>query len=214
VLLTKGEIAGLVIFGLSLAVAAFFYPRMPALMASHWNAAGEVDGYAPRLFTLLIAPVTIAVLWLVFFAIPRIDPLKKNIAQFRGSFDWLVVVLLLFFLAIGVQVDLWSVNIRVPPHLTIPVALGLLFMILGRIVGKAKRNYFVGIRTPWTLASDIVWQKTHRLGSRLFVVAGGMTLLGVFFGRHAMLFILVPVLAVTAILVLYSYIEYSRLPAE
>jgi uncharacterized membrane protein len=187
---------------------------MPALMASHWNAAGEVDGYAPRLFTLLIAPVTIAVLWLVFFAIPRIDPLKKNIAQFRGSFDWLVVVLLLFFLAIGVQVDLWSVNIRVPPHLTIPVALGLLFMILGRIVGKAKRNYFVGIRTPWTLASDVVWQKTHRLGSRLFVVAGGMTLLGVFFGRHAMLFILVPVLAVTAILVLYSYIEYSRLPAE
>ncbi|MBN2466207.1 SdpI family protein [candidate division WOR-3 bacterium] len=212
--MTKGETAGLVVLGLSVAVAAFFYPRMPALMASHWNAAGEVDGYAPRLFTLLIAPVTVAVLWLVFFAIPRIDPLKKNIAEFRGSFDWLVVVLLLFFLAIGVQVDLWSVNIRVPPQLTMPVALGLLFMILGRIFGKAKRNYLVGIRTPWTIASDVVWEKTHRLGSRLFVAAGGITLLGVFFGRHAMLFMLVPVLAVTAILVLYSYIEYSRLPAH
>lgn len=183
-------------------------------MADHWNAAGEVNGLMPRLPSLLIAPAVIALMWLGFFAIPRIDPLKKNIAQFRGVYDRLVIVVLLFILVIGVQVILWNLQVRVSPNLTLPVAFGLLCIFLGQLLGKAKRNYFVGIRTPWTLASDVVWEKTHRLGRWLFTVAGVVSLLGVFFGRYALLFILGPVLASTAVLVLYSYLEYSRLPAD
>jgi uncharacterized membrane protein len=210
--MTKGEIAGLVILALSVALAAVFYPRMPAQMADHWNAAGEVNGYMPRLVSLLISPAIIALTWLVFFAIPRIDPLKKNILQFRAIYDWLIVVVLLFILGIGVQVILWNLQVRVSPNQTLPVAFGLLCIFMGQLLGRAKRNYFVGIRTPWTLASDVVWEKTHRLGRWLFTVAGVVSLLGVFFGRYALPFILVPALASAAVLVLYSYLVYSRLP--
>jgi uncharacterized membrane protein len=212
--MTKGEIAGLVILAVSLIVAAVCYPKMPELMASHWNAAGEVDGHASRLAGLLLAPIVIAVMWLLFVAIPRIDPLKKNIARFRGIFDWFIVVMLLFVLSIEAQVVLWNLNVKLPPWATMPIALGFLFLFVGLLLGKAKRNYFIGIRTPWTLASDVVWDKTHRLGSRLFMISGGIALLGVLFGRYAGIFILVPVLVSTAVVVVYSYAEYARLPAD
>jgi len=212
--MTKGEIAGLVILAVSLVAAAVCYPKMPELMASHWNAAGEVDGHASRLAGLLLTPIVIAVMWLLFVAIPRIDPLKKNIARFRGIFDWFIVVMLLFVLSIEAQVVLWNLNVNVPPWTTMPIALGFLFFFVGLLLGKAKRNYFIGIRTPWTLASDVVWDKTHRLGSRLFMISGGIALLGVLFGRYAGIFILVPVLVSTAVVVVYSYVEYARLPSD
>ncbi len=75
---------------------------------------------------------------------------------------------------------------------------------------KAKRNWFIGIRTPWTLNSDAVWDKTHRIGGRLFKAAGIVALLGVFFPNHAILLILVPAILVASFTIIYSYFEYQR----
>ncbi len=208
--MTKGEIAGLVILALSLVLAAVCYPKMPELIASHWNAAGEVDGHTSRLAGLLLAPIIIAVMWLLFVAIPRIDPLKQNIARFRGILDWFIVVMLLFMLSIEAQVVLWNLSVKVPPWVTMPIALGFLFFFVGLLLGKTKRNYFIGIRTPWALASDVVWDKTHRLGSRLFMISGGIALLGVFFGKYALVFVLAPALVSTAVAAVYSYAVYRQ----
>ncbi len=208
--MTKGEIAGLVILVLSLVLAAVCYQKMPELMASHWNAAGKVDGHTSRLAGLLVAPIIIAVAWLLLVAIPRIDPLKENIARFRRVFDWFIVVMLLFLLSIEAQVILWNLNAKVGPWVTMPIAFGFLFFFVGLLLGKTKRNYFIGIRTPWALASDVVWDKTHRLGGRLFMISGGIALLGIFFGRYSLIFVIAPALASTAVAAVCSYAVYRQ----
>jgi uncharacterized membrane protein len=89
-------------------------------------------------------------------------------------------------------------------------AMGLIFVFAGIMMRKAKRNFFIGIRTPWTLSSDHVWDETHRLGSTLFIAAGILALLGAFFPDYAFWFILIPVLGSTLFLLVYSYVLYQR----
>ena len=91
-----------------------------------------------------------------------------------------------------------------------PIALGLLFFYAGILCENAKRNWFVGIRTPWTLSNDRVWDRTHQIGGKLFKLAGVITFLGVFFQNYAVFFILAPVLVVTVYTVVYSYVEYQK----
>jgi uncharacterized membrane protein len=91
-----------------------------------------------------------------------------------------------------------------------PLGLGFLFYYVGVVCEHSKRNWFIGIRTPWTLSSDRVWEKTHKIGGRLFKAAGVVALIGVFFQRHAVWFILIPVLSVAVYTILYSYLEYQR----
>ena len=89
-------------------------------------------------------------------------------------------------------------------------AIGLIFVFAGIMMRKAKRNFFVGIRTPWTLSSDWVWDRTHRIGSVLFVLSGALALLGVLFPAYAVWFVLMPVLFVVVFLVVYSYVLYRN----
>ena len=89
-------------------------------------------------------------------------------------------------------------------------AFGMLFYYLGILTQNAKRNWFIGIRTPWTLSSDVVWDKTHRIGGKLFKAAGIIALLGALIPQYAIFFILVPVISIVAFSFVYSYVEYSR----
>ena len=93
--------------------------------------------------------------------------------------------------------------------------MGVLFFSIGIVIGKAKRNWFIGIRTPWTLSSEAVWDKTHRLGGKVFMVSGLVSLLGFFFeGYVALLLILAPIMIGSIFLVVYSYFEYQKLNAN
>jgi len=89
-------------------------------------------------------------------------------------------------------------------------AIGLLFIFVGLMLNKAKRNYFIGIRTPWTLANDVVWQKTHRLGSKLFILAGILTLLGLLFPDQAFWILMIAVLGATLIVLVYSFLAFKQ----
>lgn len=208
--LRRAEMVALGLVLLSFAVSVYFYPQMPERMASHWNAAGEVDGYQPKLQALFLMPLVLFGMALLFWAIPRIDPLKANIEQFRNYYDGLVILLLVFMLCVHLQTILWNVGFQISPNATFPLGLGLLYYYIGILLEHAKRNWFVGIRTPWTLSSDRVWEKTHRIGGKLFRVAGAAAFLGVFFHSLAVLFVLVPVILVAFYTVVYSYIEYQR----
>ena len=206
----KSEI---IIFGiilLSFILSAYFYPQIPEQVASHWNAQGQVDGYMSKFWGLFFMPFVLVGLALLFLAIPRIDPLKANIEAFRKYYDGFVVLFFVFMLAIHFQVILWNIGLHISPNVVMPIALGLLFFYIGILCENAKRNWFVGIRTPWTLSSDRVWDKTHQIGGKLFKVAGVITFLGVFFQNYAVFFILAPVLVVTVYTVVYSYVEYQK----
>ncbi len=201
-------ILGIVLF--SFIISAYFYPKMPARMVTHWNSRGEPNGYMQRFWGMLTMPLVLAGLALLFLIIPIIDPLRANIEGFRGYYDGFILLFFIFMLSVQSQLILWNSGRRISPNVIAPIGSGILFFYVGILCENAKRNWFIGIRTPWTLSSKRVWKKTHRIGGRLFKIAGIITIAGVFFQRYALLFILVPVLSVAAYTTVYSYIEYRR----
>ncbi len=184
---------------------------MPDQMASHWNASDQVDGYISRFWGVFLVPVMATGMLVLFFILPQIDPLKANIVKFREAFNLFILLIMLFFGYIWVLTLVWNLgytNFRMSTAM-LP-AMGLLFIYIGWMLRKAKRNFFIGIRTPWTLSSDKVWDKTHQLGSILFMISGVLALIGSLFGSNAIWFVMVPLLGSTMFLVVYSYMLYQR----
>ena len=196
----------LVTFVLTIAI----YPTAPDRVVSHWNAAGQADGYMSKFWGLFLIPLIMTGLVALFAVLPRIDPYKKNYEKFRNYYDGFILLFILFMLAIQVQIILWSTGYQVSPNLTFPFLMGILFIYIGFLLGHAEQNWFVGIRTPWTLSSETVWKKTHELGGKLFKIAGIISFAGVLAGKYAMWFILVPVLAGALYTFVYSYFEFQK----
>ncbi|MGA9188397.1 MAG: SdpI family protein [Methanosarcina sp.] len=204
----KVTITGLIF--LSFIISIYFFPLVPEQMATHWDSQGEVNGYMSKLWGLFFMPLVITGLAIMFLVIPRIDPKKENIAKFRKYYDRFIILLILFLIAVHFQILLWNIGIRISPNAVFPVGIGLLFYYIGILMENAERNWFIGIRTPWTLSSDSVWRKTNRLGGKLFRIAGISAIFGVFFPKLAFFFIIVPALFVAGFTVVYSYIEYQK----
>lgn len=186
------------------------YNQLPDPMASHWNANDEVNGYMSRFWGVFMLPLMSIGFTLLFLAIPHLDPLKKNIAEFRGIFNLFILAMQVFFAYVWALTIIWNLNEGSfnLSNALLP-AMGLLFIFIGYMIRTAKRNWFVGIRTPWTLSSDRVWKETHRVGGNLFMISGVIAILGIFFGVHAIWFILVPILGSTIFLYVYSYVLYQ-----
>jgi uncharacterized membrane protein len=204
------EVLAAILVVASFALSLYFYPSMPGLMASHWNINGEVDGYMPKFWGLFMFPMISLFLFLLFKFIPIIDPYKANIKKFIEHFDRFVLFFLIFFLYIQALVIAWNSGLRFSVGQAVIPAISILFFYIGVILGKTKRNWFIGIRTPWTLSSDEVWERVHKRGSLLFKVCALFTLLGAFFGKYGFLFLLVPLGLTVIYLYVYSYIEYKR----
>jgi len=204
------EIIILGIILLSFIVSIYSYPQMPEKVASHWNAQGQVNGYMPKFWGLFLAPFILVGLALLFAAIPRIDPLKENIQKFRKYYDGFIILFFIFMLSIHFQIILWNLGIRISPNVIIPISIGILFFYTGVLCENAKRNWFIGIRTPWTLSSERVWEKTHKVGGKLFKIAGVIAFIGVFFQNYALFFILIPAILTAIYAIVYSYIQYQK----
>ena len=187
------------------------YDRLPYQMASHWNTANQVDGYMTRFWGAFLMPIISVAMLLFFLVIPQIDPLKANIAKFREYFNAFITLIVAFMVYMHILTMLWNLGYdQFNMSTAMLPAMGLLFVFAGVMMRKAKRNFFIGIRTPWTLSSDHVWDETHRLGSTLFILSGILSLLGAFFPDNAVWFILVPILGSTLFLLVYSYVLYQR----
>jgi uncharacterized membrane protein len=142
--------------------------------------------------------------------IPRIDPLKSNIQQFRKHYDGFVVLIMVFLFYLYLLTIFWNSGFRFNIITFLSPALAILLYYSGILIENVKRNWFIGIRTPWTLSSDRVWERTHKIGGKLFKIAGIVALAAVFYETAAIFFILVPVIIVSIFTVVYSYIEYQK----
>jgi uncharacterized membrane protein len=198
----------LVMIGAAVLLSVSVYPRLPEQVASHWNAADQVDGTMPRFWGTFIMPIITLVMLGLFLLIPAIDPLKANIARFRRSFNAFIVLMVAFLLYLHILTTLWNLGLKgFRMSTALLPAMGLLFIFIGLLLRQSKRNFSIGIRTPWTLSSDYVWDKTHRLGAVLFVISGVLAALGAFFpGPLAYLLVMGPVLVSTVVLLVYSYL--------
>jgi uncharacterized membrane protein len=195
---------------LTVAITVISFPHMPDPVPSHWNAAGTVDGYLPKFWGLVLVPSFMIGIFALFAVLPRIDPRKNNYLKFQDFYEGFILVFAVFFFFIQLQILLWGLGVQVSPNVMIPLLAGALFVYIGFFMEHAEPNWFVGIRTPWTLSSDSVWKKTHQKGATLFKLAGLVSMIGILAGIYAWLFILVPALAVAAYTVVYSYVEFEK----
>ena len=189
-----------------------FWDRLPEQMASHWNINDQVDGYMPKFWGVFMVPLITLGMFVLFLVIPGIDPLKASIAQFREAFNLFIVLIVAFMLYIYGLTLVWNLGYTGFQMSTSMVpAIGLLFVFIGFMLRQAKRNFFIGIRTPWTLSSDRVWDKTHQIGSTLFMLAGALAVIGSFLGGVvAFWMLMIPIFGSTIFLVIYSYVLYKQ----
>ena len=180
-------------------------------MASHWNLKGEVNGYLPKFWGLFLMPILSVLLLGLFLVIPNLDPKKENIKKFKKYYDGFIFVIILFLFYLYLLTIFWNLNYRFDFIKFIIPPFALLFFYLGILIENAKRNWFIGIRTPWTIESEKVWDKTHKLGGILFKICGLISLTGLLIPQIAFFMVIIPIMLSTIITIIYSYIEYKKL---
>ncbi|MBM4177203.1 SdpI family protein [Candidatus Gribaldobacteria bacterium] len=209
----KKEIAPLFIILLMVIIAFGLYqaPCTPDKLPTHWNQQGEIDAYSSKNFALFFFPVLTLAMYLLMTFLPFIDPLRKNYQQFSLAYFLIRFVLVLFF-AFLYFYTLWAGIYGAPKinYLIIPL-ISLLLITLGFLMPKIKKNYFVGIRTPWTLQSEDVWQKTHQFASKTFILTGILSFLTIFTKESAFGFFLAIILVGAFVPVVYSYFIFKKL---
>jgi uncharacterized membrane protein len=204
-------ILALIIVGVQALTLLFVYPVLPDRVPIHWDINGQINNYAPKASVFLWPLLSLALFFLIRFLV-RIGPrLGQTGPRANGALvDRLLVGIVLFLLF--TQLITIAAALSMPINVTFIVSLlmGVLFIFIGNYMGKLRRNYWAGIRTPWTLANDAVWERTHRVGGWLFVGAG-LILLGLsFFSEFRVVgMIVVPTLLAVG-LVGYSYVVYRR----
>ncbi|MDD5254132.1 MAG: SdpI family protein [Candidatus Nanoarchaeia archaeon] len=208
----KTKIIGcLILIALMVVFGIFLYDKLPDKVPSHFNAKGEVDGYSSRTASIIMMPILTLVLLGFFLLIPKIEVFKENLKSFIKQYYGFIIVFTLFMFILHITLLLRAIgyNINMADFITFLIA--LLFGYIGLIMQKFKRNFFVGIRTPWTLSNDVVWKKTHELGSKTFVINSLILLLSLFLSSGlAMWVLIVSVLLNVIILVVYSYVIYDK----
>jgi uncharacterized membrane protein len=193
------------------AFSAVVFNRLPPTMPTHWNAHGDVNGWSSRAVAAWLSPVLMIVMALVLHNLPKIDPRRANYEKFRGSYDLVVnaVITMLGILHVAMLGSAlgWPISMaRIAP-----VLVGGLFIVLGNVMPRARPNWWFGIRTPWTLSNDRVWERTHRVGGYLFVGAGVLLALTSILPSIAMLPIVIGCcVAVSVITVVYSYVAWKQ----
>ena len=206
----KMQIALMALVIVSIALSAAVYPMLPERIASHWNIDGVADDAASKTVVLGLMPGLMIVLALLLWFIPSLDPLKRNIASFRPYYNRFIVLILAFLLYLQLVVIVWNLGVQQHIGQALAPAFAALFYYCGILLQHAKRNWFIGIRTPWTLSSDRVWAATHRRGSSLFKVAGVIALVGALLPSLTFYFVIIPVIAFAIYITIYSYVVYQH----
>lgn len=201
---------------LSLAAGAVLYNYLPERVPIHWNLQGEVDGYGGRFMGGFGLPLMTLGCYLLMVLVPRIDPKRKNYPKFTCAYNAFLWAFVLFMLALHTAVLLSAFGYKIDIALITPIGIGILFIVMGNYMTRVRHNYFFGIKTPWTLANETVWRKTHRFGGTLFVAAGIVTIGSVFLDSPTVRFIVVigSAVGISLITMVYSYLVFRRLEKE
>jgi immunity protein, SdpI family len=204
---------GLVANALAAIFGAAVLHRLPERVASHWGTHGEVTGTMSRTGLVLVVPAVALALAVILRFAPRLDPKRRNFPLHADAY-WMVVNALLVFLALA-HVAVLSFNLGWPIHLNslLGAGLGLLFIVMGNVLTVVRPNWIFGIRTPWTLSSDLAWRETHRIGGYGFVAVGLLELIVALAWPTAVFAVLGGGIGIVAAFsVIWSYFAWKRDP--
>lgn len=209
----RSLLASLCFFVIAVGVAVWLYPRLPAEVPRHWDLQGHVNGTMPSFWGAAMPALWILGLAALTWLFPVISPRRFEIKPFAQVFVLVMLVVQALMLVVGVASLLSAVGYPVVMPEVVMLGVGALFLILGNYIGKLRKNFFIGIRTPWTLASDAVWERAHRLGGWLFMLAGVVMIVATLLGAPPSVAI-GAIVAAALIPTVYSMVIYKRLPAD
>jgi uncharacterized membrane protein len=178
-----------------------------ATVPIHWDAAGNVNGYGPAWMAFLLTPAIAVALVALFAVIPRIEPRRANLERSGMAYRTVAVAVMVLMLGLHLVIVLAGAGVDLPVGLVIGCGIGLLFAVLGNVLTTVRSNYMFGVRTPWTLSSDLAWDRTHRLVGRLFVAGGVLTVLVSLLGSMVLVVALVLAITIGVVVaaIVYSY---------
>ncbi|MFS8601854.1 SdpI family protein [Priestia megaterium] len=186
-------------------------PHLPATMPIHWGANGEADGFATKINAMILTVGIMVLIYFVIAFVPRIDPRKENYKYFSKTYNILLNAVLLLFFFVNMSTILQGLGYNVPMSYIAPIMAGLVFIIIGNYLQRVRSNYFMGIRTPWTLSNETVWKKTHRLSGKLFFIGGLLILISAFLpDGYKSVIMWGSIVLCVAIPYLYSYLAYKK----
>jgi uncharacterized membrane protein len=168
----RSELVSLFLLVAMFLLAGVTWSTAPDEIPVHWGIGGEPDRYGGRFEGLLLAPLIALGIYGLLLVLPRIDPRRAHYERFSDVYALLRTAIVALLAGIHLIMVLWARDVPVDTALATPLMIGLLLMVIGNYLGKLRSTWFVGIRTPWTLSSEESWNKTHRLGGKLFVAVG------------------------------------------
>lgn len=216
----RNNIILLLIILLSCVPGFIISDQLPDQIPSHWNINGEVDDYSSKWITLVGLPLLNLVLFFLLLLFPKIDPKKENYKKFERPYTMFRWTFHLFFVALYFFMiyNAWSMEKgqeSMDASTVILIFMPILFIVIGNYMSRVRHNYFVGIRTPWTLSNEEVWRKTHRLGGKVFVIIGFLGWVTLLFEPMYRFIIFIGGLVLGALfLTVYSYFVFQKVTQE
>jgi uncharacterized membrane protein len=196
---------------ISACISAWYYPHLPEQIPTHWNFAGQINGYSPKLWGVFQMPLFLAFMWLLLLILPRISPKGYRLDQFLDSYGAVLIAIMAALLILNFGFLRAALHPSSTPNSLVFLTLGMVLVIMGNYMGKFRKNFFIGVRTPWTLASDEVWARTHRLTGWLFIIAGLALMVNSVLGAHEIVVLIIILSIVAVVPIAYSYVLYSRI---
>jgi uncharacterized membrane protein len=207
----KSEAAPLLLLIASFVLGFYFYAHFPDRVASHWGFGGQPDRYSGKFAGAFAIPFLLTGMYALFLVLPLLDPKSERYQDFAKAYNFFRFAILAVLAAVFTGSGLYNLGYAVNIGFFVPLVIGLMMIVMGNYMGKIKKNWFVGIRTPWTLSSENVWNKTHRFGGWMFMIFGLLLILTPFlpasFGLAA---ILIGVFLTAVVTMVYSYLEYQK----
>ncbi|WNB18454.1 SdpI family protein [Marivirga arenosa] len=208
----KKELPLIAIVLLPFVYLAYVWNDLPNKVPLHWNLQGEVDRYGEKtelILAVFVLPVLVYVLLLI---VPKIDP-KNKLHQMGNKYDNIRFLLITFISAITIFIIYSANNQSVANPNYIVLLVGVLYLILGNYFKTIKANYFIGIRTPWTLESEEVWKATHKLAGILWLIGGiAVVLSSLIFEKQINFMVFISITAVISLVpIIYSYMTFQKL---
>jgi uncharacterized membrane protein len=206
----------LALIALMIVVGVIVYPSLPAQIPTHWGASGQIDAWSAKSVWSVFLPVIIASgLYLLLWLMPYLDPKRGNLIRSKRVYGIVLELVVGLMTVVFVGTLMASFNQAFPMAQILEFGAGVMFIVLGNYMGRVKRNWTLGVRYSWTLSDDTVWAKTNRLGGRLFMVAGALSVVGAFLSPLAgVVFLLVPALVILPVTYVYSMRLYKQLHPE
>lgn len=201
-----------VLTALSVVISIVAFRHLPDPMPIHWDVHGQVNGYGSRIVGAFLNPLIMLVIAVLIPVLPKIDPRGRNYEKFGTAYHTMMNATLTLMFVVHIFAISTALGMNVPIERVIPAAIGLLLVVIGNLLPRVRPNWMVGIRNPWTLSNDRVWERTHRVGGYLLMGLGVLLVLASPFAPMSATLIIVVggTIAAGIGITVYSYVIWKQ----